>query len=87
MDGGRRRGWNGYSAGSDRRQDDALGRWWEIVPSSGLLFYLTMGGDDGAERFCGLYPGRHVSQDHRKTHVVLWSRLGRRGEVGVCPWT
>ena len=46
-----------------------------------------MGGDNGAERFCSVQPGRHVSQDAHETHVVLWSRLWRRGEVDVCPMT
>ena len=46
-----------------------------------------MGGDDGAERLRGVKPGRHVGQDARETHVVLWIRLGRRGEVDVCPTT
>ena len=38
-------------------QYDALGRWWDTVSSLGLLIRLTMGGDDGAERFCGVKPG------------------------------
>ena len=42
-----------------------------------------LGGDDGADRFLSVQPGRHVSQDARETHVVLWSRLGRRGEVDI----
>ena len=56
-----------------------------MVPPLGLLFHLVPGGDDGAERFCGVKPGRFVGQDARETHVVLWSQLGRRGEVDVCP--
>ena len=49
------------------------------------LFRLAMGVNDGTERFRSVEPGLHVGQDGRETHVVLWSRLGRRGEVDVCP--
>ena len=87
MDCGRRQGRNGGSGGSARCQDDALGYWWETVPPLGLLFRLALGGDGGAERFHGVQLGRHVGQDSRETHVVLWSRLGRLGEVDVCPMT
>ena len=80
-----RRGRNGGSGGSAFRQNDALGRWWEAVPPLGLLFRLALGGDDRADLFRGVQPVRHVGQDARETHVVLWSRLGRRGEVDVCP--
>ena len=69
VDCGRRQGQDGGSGGSDCRQDDALGRWWETVPPIGLLFCLALGGDNGVERFRG--PGRHISQDTRETHVVL----------------
>ena len=78
------RGWNGGSGGSARRQDDALGCWWEAVPPLCLFFRLTLGGDDGAERFRGVQLGRHVSQDARETYVVLWVQIGRSGDVGVC---
>ena len=55
VDCGRRQGQNGGSLGSARRQDDALGRWWEMVPPLGILFRLAMGGDNGAERLvCNL---------------------------------
>ena len=46
-----------------------------------------MSGDKGAERFCGVQPCRHIGQDARETHVVLWSRLGQHGEVNFCPTT
>ena len=85
MDGGGRRGRNGGSSGSARRQDDALGCWWEAVPPLCLFFRLAMGSNDGAERFRGVQPGRHVGQDNRENQVVLWGRLGRRGKVDVCP--
>ena len=85
MDFGGRRGWNGGSGGSACRQDDALGCWWEAVPPLDLFFHLTLGGDNGAERFCSVQPGRYVGQDACETHVVLWRRLGRHGEVYVCP--
>ena len=87
VDCGRRQGRNGGSIGSDCHQDDALGRWWETVPTLGLLFHLALGGNDGAERFCGVQPSCYVSQDARETHVVLWRWLGRRGEVDVCLMT
>ena len=64
-----------------------MGRWWEAVPPLGIILRLALGGDDGAKRFHGVQPGRHVGQDARETHVVLWSRLGRCGEVDVCPTT
>ena len=82
-----RRGRNGGSGGSARCLDDVLGRWWEAVPPIGILFHLTLGGDNGAEHFRGVQPGHHVGQDACETHVVLWSRLGRRGEVDFCPTT
>ena len=56
-------------------------------PTLWYLFRLTLGSDDGAEPFRGVQPGRHVGQDSRETHVVLWSRLGWREEVDVCPTT
>ena len=62
-----------------------MGCWWETVPSLGLLFHLSPGNEDGSERFNSVEPGRHVSQYVRETHMVLWVRLGRHGEVGVCP--
>ena len=34
-----------------------------------------------------MQPGRHIGHDARETHVVLLGRLGRRGEVDVCPKT
>ena len=79
LDCGRRQGRNGGYGGSARRQDDVLGRWWETVPPLGLLFCLALGGDNGAERFCGVQLGRHVRQDARKTHVVLWTGLSSMG--------
>ena len=85
MDGGGRRGWNGGSGGSDRCQDDALSCRWEAVPPICLFFRLALGGDDGAERFCGMQPVFHVGQDACDTQVVLWVRLGRLGKVDVCP--
>ena len=36
------------------------------------------------EHFRGVQPGFHVGQDARETHVLLWIRLGWRGEVDVC---
>ena len=50
-----------------------LVHWWETVPPLSLLFRLALGGDNGSERFCGVQPD--------------CSRLGWRGEVGVCPTT
>ena len=85
MDGGGRRGRNGGSGGSARRQDDALGCWWEAVPLLCLFLRLALGGDDGVERFRGVQPGRHVGQYSRDTLVVLWGWLGRRGNVDVYP--
>ena len=35
-------------------------RWWEKVPTLGLLFRLAMGGGDGAERFRSVQLVRHV---------------------------
>ena len=58
-----------------------------MVSPLGFLFRLALGGDDRADRFRGVQPGCHVGQDACETHVVLWSRLGRRGEVEVCPTT
>ena len=87
VDCGRRRGRNGGYISSARRQDDALGRWWETVPPLGLILRLALGSDDGVERFYGVKPGRYLDQDACETHVVLWIRLGRRGEVDVCPMT
>ena len=29
--------------------------------------------------------GCHVGPDAHETHVVLWIRIGQRGEVDVCP--
>ena len=57
VDCGRRQGRNVGFFGSARRQDDALGRWWETVPPLGLLFRLALGIDNGADRFCGGQPG------------------------------
>ena len=85
MDYGRRQGRNGGSGGSAHRQDDALGRWWETVPPLGILFHLALGGDNRADRFCGVQPGSHVGQDACETHMVLWRQLGWRGEVDVYP--
>ena len=45
--------------------------WYEAVPPLCLFFHLAMGGNDGAERFHGVNPGRHVGQDSRETTVVL----------------
>ena len=87
MDWGRRLSQNGGSGRSARRQDNPMGRWWETVPPLGILLRLPLGGDNGSERFRGVQPGHHVGQDACETHVVLWSRLGRRGEVHVCPTT
>ena len=64
-----------------------MGRWWEAVLPLGLLFRLALGGEDGEERFRGVQPVHDVGQDARETHVVLWSQLGRRGEIHVCPTT
>ena len=58
-----------------------MSRRWEAVPYVGILFFLALGGEDGAERFCGLQPGHHVGQEARETCVILWEQLGRRGEV------
>ena len=85
MEGERRRVRNGGSVGGARRQDDALGRQWETVPSLGLLFCLALGSNDGEERLHGFKPGCHIGQAARETHVVLWGRLGWYGGVGVCP--
>ena len=85
MDGGGQRGQNGGSGGSPRRQDDALGYWWEVVPPLCLFLRLELGGNGGAERFCVVQPGRHVGQDARETQVVLWGWLGRLGKVDICP--
>ena len=64
-----------------------MGRWWETVSPLGILFCLALGGSNRAERFCDVQLGRHVGQDTRETHVVLWIRIGRCGEVDVCPTT
>ena len=85
MGGGERQGRNGGSGGSTCRQNDALGRWWEMVQLCGILFHLALGCDDGAGRFCGVQPGRYISQDARETYVVLWSQIGWPGDVDVCP--
>ena len=85
MDGGGRRGQNVGSGGSACRQDDALGCWWEAVPPLCLFLRFALGGDDGEDRFRGVQPGRHVSQDALETQVVLWGRLGRLGKVDVYP--
>ena len=85
MDGVGWQGWNGGSGGSTLYQDDTLGCWWEAVPPLGLFLRLALSGDDGAERFRGVQLGHHVGQDACETHVVLWSRLGRHGEVSVYP--
>ena len=87
VDCGRRLFRNGGSGGSACHQDDALGHWLETVAALGLLFRLALGKDDGAERFCGVQPGRHVGHDAHETHVVLWNLIGRRGEVDICPMT
>ena len=58
-----------------------------MVPPLGLRFRLALVGDDRAERFYGIHPGFQLGQDTCETHVVLWSRLGRHGEVDVCPTT
>ena len=87
MDCVRRRIQNGGSGGSARRQDAALGRLWEMFPPLGILLRLTLGSDNGVERFHGVQSGCHVGQDARETHVVLCRRLGWRGEVDVCPTT
>ena len=71
MDCRSRRGWNGGSVGSACREYDVLGRWWEMVTPLGLLLRLTLGGNDGVERFCSLQPGIHVGQDACETHMVL----------------
>ena len=85
MDGGGRRGRNGGSGGSTRRQDDALGCWWEAVPPLCLFFRLALGGDGGRECFGGMQLGRHVGKDARETQVVLWGRSGQLGYAYVCP--
>ena len=54
MDFGRQRDWNGGSVYSACRQDDALGRRWETVPSLGLIFRLALCGDDG-RRFSAVF--------------------------------
>ena len=77
MDGGGRRGRNGGSSGSARRQDDALGCRWEAVPPLCLFLRLALGGNDGTERFGGIQLGCHVGKDARETQVVLWGRRGR----------
>ena len=64
-----------------------MGRWWEMVQLCGILFHLALGCDDGAGRFCGVQPGRYISQDARETYVVLWSQIGWPGDVDVCPTT
>ena len=64
-----------------------LGRWWETVPPLGLLFHLALGGDDRSELLCGVQPGRHIFQDAHETHVVLWRRPGRSGEIAIYPTT
>ena len=62
-----------------------LGRWWEIVPSLGFIFFLALCGDARAEHFHGLQPVCHAAKDARKTRVVLWDSLGWRGKVGFGP--
>ena len=61
---------------------------WIVVPpppvSLRRVDCLVSGFLMSAERFHGVQPGCHVSQDARETHVVLWIQLGRCGEVGVC---
>ena len=61
-----------------------MGCWWEAVSPLCLFFRLALGGNEGAERFRGVQPVHQVGQDACETHVVLWGRLGQRGEVYVC---
>ena len=58
-----------------------------MVPSLGLIVRLVMGCNNGAERFRGVQHGFYVGHDACETYVVLWSRLGRPGEVDVCSTT
>ena len=85
MDGTGWQGRNGGSIGGARRQDDALGFWWEAVPPLCLLFCLALGGNDWTERFGCMQPGRHVGKNARETQVFLWGRRGRLWEVYFYP--
>ena len=77
MDGGGRRGQNGGYGDGARRQDEALGCQWEVVPPLYILFRLALGSDDGTERFGCMQTGRHVSKDARDTYMRTWMCMAR----------